>query len=72
MIICVQKRSHVLHHVSVLSFPKVPFPNVIYAYTSEIHVLQIGGSQELNEESLSLFTLLEPKLGEVLTGIHKL
>lgn len=24
MIICVQKRSHVLHHVSVLSFPKVP------------------------------------------------
>ena len=53
-------------------FTLYAIPNVIYANTSEIHVLQIGGSQELNEESLSLFTLLEPKLGEVLTGIHKL
>ena len=53
-------------------FTLYAIPNVIYANTSKIHVLQIGGSQELNEESLSLFTLLEPKLGEVLTGIHKL
>ena len=59
-------------YVWFLIFTLYALPNVIYAYTSEIHILQIGGSQELNEESFSLFTLLEPKLGEVLTGIHKL
>ena len=34
-----------------------------------LYIFQIDGAHELNEESLSLFTLLEPKLGEFCSGM---